>query len=268
MPISLLYHDVVPEGQDDSSGFPGAGAARYKMSIDQFSAHMNAVAGTKKSCGGTVHGLLQSPATPSVLITFDDGGASAYSEIANTLESRGWRGHFFITTDYINSPAFVSAEQIRSLHERGHVIGSHSCSHPERMSYCSGDVLAHEWQQSRMVLSEILGKPVTVASVPGGFYSKAVARAAAAAGIKILFNSEPTTRAYEIDGCLILGRYTLYRGMAAETSAALASGRGVSRWGQTLHWNLKKAAKFAGGRLYANLRKKLLKRAYSPSVNS
>jgi hypothetical protein len=35
------------------------------------------------------------------------------------------------------------------------------------------------------------------ASVPGGYYSDRVAETAAAAGIRILFNSEPTTKVYD-----------------------------------------------------------------------
>jgi len=79
--------------------------------------------------------------------------------------------------------ASLPAEQIRDLHQRGHIIGSHSCSHPKRMSFCSRAELLQEWGRSCEILAGILGAPVTVASVPGGFYSRAVAEAAAEAGI-------------------------------------------------------------------------------------
>src|SRR5262245_47304812 len=48
--------------------------------------------------------------------------------------------------------------------------------------------------KSRELLRDILGESVTVASVPGGYYGRAVAETAAEAGIRVLFNSEPTTR--------------------------------------------------------------------------
>ena len=86
--------------------------------------------------------------TPPTLLSFDDGGVSAYEHIAPMLESYNWVGCFFITTDRIDTPAFVSREQIRDLHRRGHVIGSHSCSHPKKMSECSREELLEEWQRS------------------------------------------------------------------------------------------------------------------------
>ena len=72
----------------------------------------------------------------SWLITFDDGGVSALQTTADLLEKYGWRGVFFVTTDRIGTPTFLNADHVRELHRRGHVIGSHSCSHPERMSCC------------------------------------------------------------------------------------------------------------------------------------
>ena len=55
-----MYHDVVPAGLEDSSGFPGRDAALYKVTPDRLGAHLDAIAGA-----GT-----------SVAITFDDGGVS------------------------------------------------------------------------------------------------------------------------------------------------------------------------------------------------
>ena len=44
MPITMLYHDVTPANADDSSGFAGPEAARYKLTPDEFSRHLDAVA--------------------------------------------------------------------------------------------------------------------------------------------------------------------------------------------------------------------------------
>jgi peptidoglycan/xylan/chitin deacetylase (PgdA/CDA1 family) len=267
MPITLLYHDVVERAQDDSSGFRGAGAARYKLTHDEFLQHTGAIAGVLRERPVTVPELGQQSVPQARLFTFDDGGISSEA-IARVLEARGWRGHFFITTDYIGATGFLSKEQIRNLHQRGHVIGSHSCSHPPRMSWCAWEQLLDEWQRSCAVLADIVAEPVTIASVPGGFYSTAVARAAAQAGIKVLFNSEPTARSRTVADCLILGRYTVYRGMLPQAAAALAAGRLGPRWRQCLAWNVKKAAKVIGGRLYVSLRERLLKRAYAPAAAS
>ena len=46
MPIAILYHDVVEPGGDDASGFPGPGAARYKLTRSEFAGHLEALAAT------------------------------------------------------------------------------------------------------------------------------------------------------------------------------------------------------------------------------
>ena len=197
-------------------------------------------------------------------ITFDDGGLSALTEIAGMLERKGWRGWFFIATDFIGQPSFCSRDQIRELHERGHVIGSHSCSHPERFSSCTREQMVDEWTRSSQILSGIIGHPVTTASVPGGFYSRAVAQAASEAGIEVLFNSEPVTATTRVGSTLIVGRYNVYRGMSAEDAASLVSSP-VRRLRQAAFWNAKKVAKVLVGPLYKAVRERLLKRAYADS---
>jgi peptidoglycan/xylan/chitin deacetylase (PgdA/CDA1 family) len=258
MPLVLVYHDVV-DGAADASGFPGGGAAHYKLRRDEFRAHLDAIAAAAKAPPTTLARLPAEGA--ALLLTFDDGGLSAATLIADELEGRGWRGHFLITTDYIGRPGFVDHDQIRELARRGHGVGSHSCSHPTRMAACPRSQLLEEWRRSREVLSEILGEPVTSASVPGGSYSRAVAETAAQSGLTDLFNSEPTTRATHVNGCRVYGRYMIYRGMTPPMAAALATGVPLALLRQTVAWNLKKAVKAVGGRAYLGVRQVLLDRS-------
>ena len=258
---TILYHDVIRDGASESSGFPGPGAARYKLSSSEFEKHLEAIAGAVSRKPGTVFDFLAGLGPPAPLfLTFDDGGASAASEIADLLNVREWIGHFLITADYIGKRGFVSKEQIRTLWKSGHVIGSHSCSHPKRMSSCSREELIREWQTSIGILSDILGEEIRVASVPGGYYSKKVARAASLAGIKALFNSEPTRKCHSVDGCLVLGRYTVFRGMSPGVAAGFASCHLSLRLRQYVSWNLKKVTKTLGGESYLKLREILLRK--------
>lgn len=264
MPINLMYHDVTTENAEDTSGFGGPGAARYKLPVDQFERHLDAIAAVVREIplATPSKNELKSAASSLWTITFDDGGVSAATEIAERLERRGWRGWFFITTDFLDTAAFCSQLQIKELHRRGHLIGSHSCSHPERISDCSWDQLVQEWTRSRQILTEIIEQPVVSASVPGGFYSTRVAQAAAKSGIQVLFNSEPTTGAFEIDGMLVLGRYSVYRGMSADDVASLMTSP-MRRMRQAAFWNLKKAAKVLVGPAYQAIRQHVLSRKYA-----
>lgn len=258
--ISLLYHDVTSNGKLDSSGFPGAGAATYKLGLDEFKRHLCAIQSVVKAAPVTFSDLLpEKEARFPFLLTFDDGGVSAYTHIADILEGYGWHAHFLVTANWIGSPSFLSIPQIQQLRKRGHVIGSHSCSHPERMSHSTFEELRREWVTSTTMLSDILSEQVRVASVPGGYYSTRVAEAASLAGIQVLFTSEPITKCRYVDGCLVLGRYTVWKGMSFDTAAGLASGQLPPRLKQWLFWNTKKIAKALGGEYYLKIRKLLLR---------
>ncbi len=259
--ISLLYHDVIEGDNWDASGFPGPAAAKYKLSRRDFEAHLSAIVTARVSPSVTVRDALCANASRiPVFITFDDGGTSAANPIADLLECRGWRAHFFITAGQIGKPGFMNAAQIRNLHERGHVIGSHSFTHPTRMSNCNDAMLADEWRRSIETLSDLLGEQVDTASVPGGYYSRRVAETAAAAQIRILFNSEPTARVARIGGCFVLGRFAVVRGTPAVVSGQLASIGGTARSRQWIFWNIKKMAKCIGGKHYLTARRYLLGR--------
>jgi peptidoglycan/xylan/chitin deacetylase (PgdA/CDA1 family) len=253
--IALMYHDVVPAGAPDASGFPGADAGRYKLTVEEFTAQLEALRGLPV---GLIEPWPEGPAP--LLLTFDDGGASAYAPVADLLEERGWRGHFFVAAAYVGQPGFLTRAQVRELRRRGHLVGSHSWSHPRVMRACGAAELREEWRRSASALAEILGEAVRAASVPGGYYSAAVAEAAAEAGIRVLFHSVPVTRVRREGGCLVLGRYAVMAGMRAGQCAALAQGRRPAALREWLRWQAKQAAKGASLGLYLRVRDWLVNR--------
>src|SRR5579864_5764428 len=101
MIISLLYHDVVAPGDFASSGFQGRDADIYKLERAQFERHLAALSNLPQCPRVKLFDSAATTIPPDTLVfTFDDGGASSLSAAA-LLEARGWRGHFFVTTDYI-----------------------------------------------------------------------------------------------------------------------------------------------------------------------
>jgi peptidoglycan/xylan/chitin deacetylase (PgdA/CDA1 family) len=179
--------------------------------------------------------------------------------VAGILEKHNWRGHFFVTTNFVGEAGFLDEDQIRDLHKRGHVIGSHSCSHPAWISKCTREELAREWGASVARLSDIVGTKVRCASVPGGFYSRAVAETAAAAGVEVLFTSEPTTRVHRVGNCVIVGRYAMER-LSPQSALDLAAGAVRPRLKQSILWQVKKAAKALGGRYWLEARNAVISR--------
>lgn len=261
MPIvALEYHDVI-EGSDwNASGFPGNSADSYKMPAPLFDAHLTAVAGVPNDTGRDIR-LAGTPADGArvVLFTFDDGGASALHIIADRLEHHGWRGHFLMTTGRIGTPGFLSAADLNDLQRRGHIVGSHSESHPARMSLLTRAEQVNEWVRSRTQLEQILGAPVDVASVPGGYFDRQAAQAAAEGGVRWLFTSEPESTVEIVDGCAVIGRFTLRRTSSAAVARALVGASPHARMAQWLKWNAKKLAKRAAGDTYLRLRATLFR---------
>lgn len=243
---ALMYHDIVPPGAEDSSGFPGRDAARYKVTPERFEEHLRGVINRRCS------------ALPQPVISFDDGGSSALAA-AEALERHGLRGYFLLTANYVGRRGFLNEDAVRDLHGRGHVIGSHSCSHPLRMGHCSALQLADEWTRSREAISAIVGEAITVASVPGGDYAPSVAEAAARAGFTLLFTSEPTDRESQAFGLHLRGRFTIYRWTTAWAVGGLVAGDWLPRAQQTLAWNARKITKRIAGERYLQLRKLLLR---------
>jgi len=254
-----MYHDVVQPGDYASSGMSGADADLYKIDRAQFCRHLDAI-GTKASVRTCVQKDL---GTPPVFLTFDDGGTSAVWT-AEELERRGWRGHFFVVSDWIGRPGFLTAEEICELDRRGHVIGSHSCSHPPCISALNESDILREWRESVKTLSELTGHPITVASVPGGFYSKRVGDGAMRAGIEWLFTSQPTTSITRHGEGYLVGRYFIQQGMSPEIANSFAGGaHTLPRHKQAILWNVKKAAKALGANVYIRIRKRLIQKQFS-----
>lgn len=255
-----MYHDIVSANDIDGSGFPGKGAAVYKLAAEDFENHLNTISRDVKSPPAIADDVVAGRLAEAWLLTFDDGGVGGYLYASGLLKRFDWRGHFFITTDYIGQDSFLSKGQIRELRRHGHVIGSHSCSHPNRMDRLSLKEIVAEWRQSIAVLSDIIGERVRVASVPAGFYSKLIAQAAGEAGIEVLFTSEPNSRKRTVGGCVILGRYTMRRSTSPSTASALAKGNMMPCLQQLFFWKTKKIPKLLPEDTYEQLRRRLLKR--------
>jgi peptidoglycan/xylan/chitin deacetylase (PgdA/CDA1 family) len=248
--LSVLFHDVYRQ-EPSESGFVGRGADRYKLTVEQFDGQLSALARVRSDKPILVTDQLRPP-RPSVpfAITVDDGGVSYYTTVAERLETLDWRGHCLTTTGAVGQRGFLDRRQIRELHGRGHLIGSHSVSHPRRFSACTRDAMVREWKESRETLEDIVGEAVTVGSVPGGYYSPAVASAACQAGLKVLFTSEPQTIVHRVAGCEVLGRFTIRQGHRAEFIRDLGMLEASTLLRESIVWNAKKVTKALLGHAY------------------
>jgi len=251
MPIALIYHDVV-----DDPPKPGDDGDRFLVRRAAFAAQLDALAAARVPVRTIAEA--SPPGARDVLVTVDDGGVTNHRTIAPLLEAHGWRGHFFVTTTWVGAPGFMGAGEIRDLAARGHVIGTHSHTHPRKMSALGTAEIATEWRDGVDALRQILGADVSAGAVPGGFTSRAVADAAAAAGVVHLFDSESRTGVRRYGAQRVYGRYTVWRDMPLDGFRALVGRAPFARLRQTTSWETKKFAKQLLGERWFALRSRLL----------
>lgn len=202
---TLMYHDVADD--PTTSGFQRRAARGYTLPRFAFARHLAEIA-----TGGLTPVLIQdidpAQAGRHLLLSFDDGGTSAL-HVAEELSRRDWKAHFFVTTGRIGERTFLDANGIRHLHQCGHVVGSHSHSHPDIFRDLAFEDMVCEWRISCDMIAQILGEECNVASVPGGDISDLVLQSAGHAGLRHLFVSESWLRPRGVQGCWILGRFSV-----------------------------------------------------------
>ena len=219
---SFCFHEVTDDPR--STGFQRPGAVPFTLPRRAFTAHLDAIAASPWS-PRRVSEVGDAGTGRCLLLTFDDGGRSAL-DAADELSRRGWRGHFFVVTSRVGSSTFLGAESIRYLHGCGHVIGSHSHTHPDIFRELTSDAMRAEWRTSASLLSDLLGVPCETASVPGGEISRAVLESGAEAGFRFLFTVEPRLRPWNVRECRVFGRYIVKMGTSPSRVGRLAQFRG------------------------------------------
>lgn len=247
--ITLMYHCLYDRSTSES-GFQNETAKIYKISAHNFESQVCSIAEwlEKKGLG-----------KDKVVFTFDDGGVSFLTIAAPVLEKYGFRGIFFIATAYIGSTGFLTADQIRELAGRGHVIGSHSHTHPLMMNMQGKEELANEWELSQRLLREILGQSYNLenASIPNGFSSPAVLNAMRQAGIRKIYTSTPTTKISASANSTVIGRYAITDDRSNEDVLAIVSSAATRRK-ISLRNSVLGLAKVVLGPAYLKVRNRLL----------
>jgi peptidoglycan/xylan/chitin deacetylase (PgdA/CDA1 family) len=220
--VAFGYHDVTDVPTE--SGFQRNGAVPFKLGTRQFREHLDRIAEASVT-PALVTAVDLAGSGRHLFLTFDDGGKSAL-QVGEELCRRGWRGHFFISTGLIGRRTFLDHSELRQLRSWGHVVGSHSHTHPDIYRELDWERMVVEWRRSSDVLAQLLGEACVTGAVPGGEISRAVLKSAASAGLRYLFTSEPWLRPRIVHGCWILGRFCAKASTTPEEIAELARLRG------------------------------------------
>ena len=242
---TFMYHEVTDD--PTQSGFPRKSALPYKHGTLEFERHLEQIRQSSIT-PNLAHLIDFSLPQRNIMLTFDDGGKSAMY-IADQIEKLSWKGHFFITTSMISSRCFLSKRDIIDLDSRGHVIGSHSHTHPDIFYNLSRQIMIEEWQISCDKLSQIIRKPVNMASIPGGDMNMLSQMTASLTGIKYLFTSEPTLTPWLTGELICIGRVCPKRGASLKVVRDFVQFRGFRK--QLVIRKTKQLIKRALSSLYA-----------------
>jgi peptidoglycan/xylan/chitin deacetylase (PgdA/CDA1 family) len=125
-----------------------------------------------------------------VLLTFDDGHASAYWHAAPRLRERGLGAIFFVTSDFIDRRSgFCSWPQLAQMARQGLSVQCHGKTHRFFDDLTDGQARA-ELLEARAAIEASTGRPVEAISFPGGRYRRRHLGLGRAAGYRWFFTSQ------------------------------------------------------------------------------
>lgn len=229
----LLYHSV--------SDSPAAEMAEFTVSPDQFRSHLDHLAGLelKVLTLGQVADHLRS-GTPlpagAVCITFDDGLEDFDRHAWPQLRERGMPATLYTVAGYIGGRSgwlpgeagrlpMLSAAQLRDLADDGVEMGAHSMTHPQ-LDLLPPDRARREIADSKDVLEQLLGRPVTTFAYPHGHHTHQTKQLVAAAG----YTSAAAVRnmfSHDGDDVYALARLTITDTTTAADIGRIVRGRGA-----------------------------------------
>ncbi|HET9947370.1 MAG TPA: polysaccharide deacetylase family protein [Longimicrobiales bacterium] len=159
--VCLMYHDVVTRGP-----MGGGGPERFTVTRGAFAAMLDWVR-AEGYAGCSLETALRPGSHRPVAITFDDGTSGQFENAAPALVERGMTATFFVVTDWVGTPGFMTWDELRQLKAWGMSVQSHSRSHPH-MSEIDEARLRSELADSKARLDEELAQETTQIALPAG----------------------------------------------------------------------------------------------------
>lgn len=123
-----------------------------------------------------------------IALTFDDGLKGNYEHAFKILEDYGFPATFFVTVNDIASSRFMNWDQLVELHSYGHLIQSHTMTHP-MLGECDENQARYELERSKKIIEDKIGTEVRYLSLPFGSWNENVINIAQQVGYLAVFTS-------------------------------------------------------------------------------
>jgi peptidoglycan/xylan/chitin deacetylase (PgdA/CDA1 family) len=157
----MVFHDVQPR-----TTASGGGAERFDVPLASFETFLDACAVEDYAVCSLADALAR-PAQRRVAVTFDDGTRGQFDHAVPALRARGMTATFYVTTDWVGTPGFMTWDELRSLVGWGMSVQSHTRTHPF-LSELDEARLRAELVDSRTTLDRELGQNTSEIAFPGG----------------------------------------------------------------------------------------------------
>lgn len=175
----LMYHHVTTDKSDGTYMYvsPAAFAAQMTRLHDE-----GYQAVTLKQVLDSWEYGAPLPKKP-VVITFDDGYSSVFTEAAPVLQQYDWPGVINVTTWSIDAPYAMTRGQMMKLASQGWEVGCHSTSHRDMTTLSESD-LEDEIVMARHRIEFKLKTEIETYCYPGGAFNDTVIAALKEAGYR------------------------------------------------------------------------------------
>ena len=224
-----MYHHISSTVTSDPSQFVlTVTTADFGQQLDYLRAHGY----TSITLSDLFHSMYNGVPLPEkpVILTFDDGYEDTFTDAFTLLRKRGFKGTFSIITGFVESPGYLTWEQIRTMAAAGMEFASHTVNHVD-LNIASEETIRNELESSKRTLEKQLGGPVDFFVYPSGepFRSGSQARQQlvisllAKAGYIGALLAGPSSKVQDPQRPYQLNRVRISGGESLQTFAALLS---------------------------------------------
>jgi peptidoglycan/xylan/chitin deacetylase (PgdA/CDA1 family) len=124
-----------------------------------------------------------------IILTFDDGWADNYAAF-KILQENEMVGDFAIITNLLDKSDRLSKSQVKEMSEAGMGISSHTSNH-FNLAQLTPKQLDSELKDSKLLLENLISKPVESIIYPTGAYNESVIKTSKNKGYKIGLTTRP-----------------------------------------------------------------------------
>ena len=233
----LMYHEIYrPEERDRLRGLTNPA---YNADINVFRRQMAWLfANNVKTL--TIDELLSKNSHPedkAVCLTFDDGWLGNYLHAYPILQEYGLKATFFVATELIGRPFYMTWEYLKEMMASGMSIQSHTATHKPLGGMDEKEII-FELSESKIIIEKRLTTEVKHLSLPHGSKNVRIWPLAKEIGYKTICTSDVGFQTWESNGPW-LKRISIGDGISEKKFQLIIQRKNRAIWGMIFTKGLK-----------------------------